>query len=238
MMVCGVEEPLQWNDQLDLGDEWVAAGSSAGAAYQLNRYSFVWLGAWTEADVRFSAIAARVSISFGGHASLVNVLCQEYVSKNESAARARLAESRLKRMAGSFRIRRGLTIAFDVVPDVASFVSMLRASPRFSTGSFCILGRTPSLSLLGAPAIAPSLARLAESRKFSPDNKFLTWLEIQRLSICYLRADDLGRSGIVLISPVKADLGELEKAGYTYKLFHRSQAREVWRMGTNLPHGG
>jgi hypothetical protein len=227
MFRCGVEEPVQRNDQLiELDEESGRLVLSRTVDRRLNRYSFIWAGDFDEAPPAWGRLLDAILAQVGAPASWV----KGWAGASEQNERIRALRFL------SWHRNRGWAVASDdrlgvAVKAVDGPFEGLRP-PDDSDGphGFCLLlGPPPPVEeLLRFPA-RPTMGLLVHRRTFAPGRDFLAWLAVSQRSVAYPRSTDLGRDALIWVGTHRIEVASLPAIALE-SLERGPKAAEVWRL--------
>lgn len=240
MLVCGQEEPLQENTQLSVFDEQHGViGLALFTDHRLNRYSFIWIEEPSTAARAVSVVLRQAIADHRDRASWCNVW--PYVSVGPSPIRSQWLLKQRKVKGWTTHIEDQLAIATRTVDTaMPELLDPPDYHPGREGGAFVLMGDVPPPEALVKPPFLQSVKLLATSGRFIPSISLLSWLGEQEkehgLGLAYKHRDDLGRMGVVIISPIHVHTAGLHKAGVIREIREGEQAPAVWRYSPGGSH--
>jgi len=223
--LCGAEEPMLPNDQLDALDECTGE---------------IELASFSIADVfRYSFVPRERSIS----SMLLPRLLELLVASGSSSAtwvivfrgddeqgldfRARVLSSKLRRAYWTLVARAGVTIA--TKPISAGGLGSVPPSELDEriAGWFVALGDWSSFESLLAPPFLESMKMLSVGHRLQPSKEFLMGAREARLGVAYVASASMDRQAVVVTAahPLTSVVQQLCSAG---EIFKDSSARNAW----------
>ncbi len=228
MVRCGLEEPLRANTQLYmLNEETGETVLSHIEKQHLNRYSFVLTGEKSEADVAFSGVLQTIRDTMKKSVSWF--LIRSYHTTGYDRVRSFAWLSRRK--------KEGWTIWVDNTLGIASKPADLNDQsfqpPEYQGGHYdgrliFFFGEAPDGQMLAHPPVRPTIELLANHEPLAPSQQFLMWLDDNKYTVAYPFRGEFGRWGLIVISPDRIQIQELQSQGIIQETWQGGEAQEVW----------
>lgn len=225
---CGVEQPIQANEQLYSLDEGTGSiGLAQFTNANLHRYSFVpQVESSSGADLL--AVVARIASAFGG---LVTWVVTFLESPAVSPLRSRALVKRLSMQEWNTVKGSGLYLATKPV----SFDSERSLPPEDADPRICgwtiLLGHPPDYRCLVERPFKATLSTMALTHRFQPSQEFLAACGEAQLAVAYVAKDSRERMGLVVVSPRELSLviRGMQRDGLVGRVLLGDDANEVWR---------
>jgi hypothetical protein len=225
MFLCGCEEPIKPNSQLQAIDELSGRIElSDFGDNRLNRYSFVWNGQSAEFPSQLGKLMSGPQGLFESSVYLVTSL---WLS-GENAFRSKL-QMRARQKSG-WAITHDEDIAV-AVKESSSPLNDLSSEDKialFEGAIFVYSGAECALDQKIFSSLRSSLEVFARFGKIAPSQLMLSWLWEHKGEIGYFGRSDRDRRGIVFITPNKLALEELVKSGLVEQIRRPPEAADVW----------
>ncbi len=219
---CGLEEPLQPNQQILATD---ASGAPLLADFLvsgLNRYSFVWARA---EPIPFDLLEMLLgydrgprSVVIGWHHELVGI------HRIKS-----IGTERVLRAAGwETHGEQGLGLGCKTLQELRD--GAFPAVPHLWVGWFAMLGGAPGLGGLRKDPFVTTVRSFCRSSKLEPSREFLEGLVSGSASVAYAMQGPSDLYGIVLVSPstLRNHIESLAASGVVATVRHGETAASVW----------
>lgn len=208
MYLAGVEEPLGPNEQLYALDE--SASETVLAAFSqsdLNRYAFLpgEGGEWSREDLSSDLVRHLVAEQA---AHWVFVWSCELTGNERIRNLGRI--SRLRKAGWEVQEDSGLGIARRRYSPTTCRGFGDEAIPADYGECILVIGGGDDGSMLKSPAVT-SLRHMATTWALSPSPEMVSWLAKSRAAVAYVAKDYRDRPGVVLLSPERLGLSELDK---------------------------
>jgi len=257
MMIAGVEEPLKASDMLYALDE--VGEKKVLDVYEndkLNRYCFVWLGAFDDASINFAKLISSLKQPFDTSATWLSVWSvpegfDEWVKAwrwviTPSKAEQQIAKGRKiwqedkrvreelikSRQQDGWTIckRNNLVIALKVV-DLDTMTDFMPSGYKYTDkgGIALIIGSNISCEVFLQTAPQCTLAWMGQKRSLYHTTGFLNWLVENQLTILYIESDDAGRPGLIIVTPHRLPTKHLLRQGIVPDILVGTEAERVWR---------
>lgn len=231
MISCGIEEPLQSNEQLyAVSEQGGQIELSTFAEPRLCRYSFTGFtpGAWS---VLVNAIVRK---HFQGNLNWV--LLWAHLDTGDLKMRSRIRTSRLA--AQGFRTKIVGNVGLGVLPytgvEADSFHPVGVVFHPAGDGVLLLTACSEDVeALLAAQSPGATITCATATREFAPSQAFLSWLSSVQLQILYTRRDYLERPGLVLLTQNQLDIPSLINEGVIEHVERGSSASTVWTQVAN-----
>ena len=225
MVWCGIEEPLQSNEQLLAIDEQRRVLRLADFGEPaMCRYSFTHLEGevWPEL---LDAIAKQF------HAAPRGVLIWKHEQSGDFRMRSQVRLARLRRQGFSTKVLG--TVGLGVAPftgvEPSAFHPVGVSFHPAGDGALILVDCDEAVeALFGTQAESSTLVEAGSSFRLTPSREFLSWLATVSLRVLYLSWDQLERPGLVLLSHDKFDVGGLVNDGLIDHIESGSRASCVW----------
>jgi hypothetical protein len=230
MMRCGVETPIQVNEQLYSLNE--VTGQKELSHFQdprLNRYSFVWFGSDDDGPGAFSKLLQALLEQWNLPARWVLVwrLTTEHW-------RNRLRWLIKKRQEEGWTINQNVEVVVAIKP-VNDLESLEPANYTGRDGNFFYGFGIPEMEQFARGPLRPTIKHFAIEQPLVPSKEFLVWLANQRGAIAYWNYDDLGRLGLVIVGTLQVQTAKLHAEGIIQEVKGGSEVGKVWNYPpTNL----
>jgi hypothetical protein len=230
MLICGGEEPLQTNEMLDTRYEpTVLSDNEQRVVQMLNRYSFMWLGDLSEEDAAYARITQAITSDLT--TKMTWLLVRQYHVTGDDRIRS-LAWLSRRRKEGWFVYHDDtLAIASKEADDSEGDSVFPPGFDGVYDGHLLLaFGDTPPVEVFAKEPWRSSMQRVAGGGSPGRDTRVLAWLVDHHLSIAYERRDDVGRFGLVVMSPARIPIAEWQAQGLIHKIKTGTDVGDVWRV--------
>lgn len=230
MLICGVEEPLRRNGMLDPSPERI--GSPTDDLYSgqlLNRYSFMWLGQRAEDNAAYSQLI-RAIMRGTPVTQLIWFLVYRYHVSGDYRIRSLAWLSRRK--------KEGWIVYHDDTLAIASkqaeeWEAAMLYPPGYGVGDgnlLLVIGQPSPIDVLTHESLRSTVQQFAQGGALELDTHVLAWLTKYQLTVAYQKRDDLGRWGLIMLSPVRIPTSDLLAQGIIQEIKTGAEAETVWRF--------
>jgi hypothetical protein len=225
MFVCGREEPLMPNPQLHALDEVSGRiGLCDVSDERLNRYSFVWYGAFEDFSLNVERLLSHQECLFHSPVHFITA----FPTSTDEAFRSKL-QMRMREKAGwSILVDHNIAVAVKEESSSLKFLSPQDQVAILEGAMFILGGVKNALEKQMLTPIERSLQLLGHHGKLVPGPSMLAWLWEYRGQLGYFARSDRDRQGLILITPYKVALNELMEVGLVQQVYDFPEAADVW----------
>jgi hypothetical protein len=229
MLKCGQEEPINPNDYIRQFDEimhWSVLSDVDDP--RLNRYSFVWLGRWSEGQSALARVVQAIMEETRVTATWVEAF------RIDGWDRIRTKVSVKGRTKQGWSQYEDDTLAVVVSPPTNSIPDTLAlpTQPGYSTGAhnklLLFLGPTPPPDVLAREPLRRTMDDYAPGWDVRPSRWFLNWLAIHQHTIVYRARSHAGHEGLIIVGTLRILTEKLLAAGVIQDILEGEQAGRVW----------
>jgi hypothetical protein len=226
MMICGVEEPLQTNEQLlTLDEETDRIVLNRFGIDRLNRYTLVWSGELVAATSPFAHLLHAIQQQLKTSASWLSVW-MDHLADMDFSIRAKWIASMRRKEGWSIHPLRGLYVATKPIAGGDFNITDFYVQHG---GKLLVFGDTVQPEQFAEPPARASMERLAIWHNLAPSQSFLFWIADQHVTIAYQVPVEGGDLFFVVISPHRLQIRELMAQGLIDKVMNGPEAGQIWR---------